>query len=175
VEDAVFKCGLDEGDFDGAGEGGLEAGGFEVDDGEGVGCEASVVVEELARSHGGGFDWVGLILIMGAVCWVVWIFWRVVFMFKVMAPKFSREFELWTEALEQGKALMPGCGFFDEVRILEKGELVWMYKRGYKYPQFVGPGTYDRLARRFVLEITAQGPENLEENVELSEDKGEGD
>jgi hypothetical protein len=96
-------------------------------------------------------------------------------MFKVMAPKFSQEFELWTEALEQGKALIPKCKFFDEVRILEKGELVWVYKRGYKYPQFVGPGTYDRLARRFVLELTEVGPADSQQNLELLEDKAEGD
>lgn len=79
-------------------------------------------------------------------------------MFKVRAKGFQQEYDLWIEALASAKALMPQCGWFDEVQILEKGELVWAYSRGYKYPRFIGPGTYDRLTQRFVLESTATGP-----------------
>ncbi|MEO0378116.1 MAG: hypothetical protein AAF329_26665 [Cyanobacteria bacterium P01_A01_bin.17] len=73
--------------------------------------------------------------------------------FKVTAPKFEQEFERWTDALEQAKALVPDCkGIFQEVRILEDGELVWVKDRFHRYPQFMGPGTYNRLARLFLQE-----------------------
>jgi hypothetical protein len=84
-------------------------------------------------------------------------------MFKVIAKGFSQEFELWTEALAMAKTRMPQCQWFDEVRILDKQDLVWIYSKSHKYPQFIGPGTYDRLAKRFVLETTA-----LEQGVDLS-------
>ncbi len=90
-------------------------------------------------------------------------------MFKVIAPKFSQEFDRWIDALAHAKALMPKCKWFDEVRILEKGEVVWLYTRWHKYPQFIGAGVYDRLARRFVLETTTDLPEESEENPQ-SED-----
>ena len=82
-------------------------------------------------------------------------------MFTVRTKKMQQEYELWTEALEQAKSLMPKCGWFDEVQILEKGNLVWAYSRGYKYPRFIGAGTYDRLAKRFVLESTETPPEEM--------------
>lgn len=73
--------------------------------------------------------------------------------FKVTAPKFEQEFERWTDALEQAKALVPDCkGIFQEVRILEDGELVWVKDRFHRYPQFMGPGTYNRLAKLFLQE-----------------------
>jgi hypothetical protein len=75
-------------------------------------------------------------------------------MFKVQAKGVSQEFDRWVDALETAKSLQSKCGWFDEVRIVEKGELVWVYSRGYKYPRFIGPGVYDRLARRFILEST---------------------
>ncbi|PZD74416.1 hypothetical protein C1752_01233 [Acaryochloris thomasi RCC1774] len=73
--------------------------------------------------------------------------------FKVTSPKFEQEFERWTDALEQAKELVPDCkGIFQEVRILEDGELVWVKDRFHRYPQFMGPGTYNRLARLFLQE-----------------------
>jgi hypothetical protein len=81
-------------------------------------------------------------------------------MFQVRAKKFNQAFDRWVDALDQAKALMPQCGWFDEVQIFEKDELVWAYSRGYKYPRFIGPGTYDRLAKRFLLESTLNPPEN---------------
>ncbi|MBE9032146.1 hypothetical protein IQ266_20615 [filamentous cyanobacterium LEGE 11480] len=87
-------------------------------------------------------------------------------MFKVRAKKFQQEYELWTEALERAKALIPKCGWFEEIQILEKGDLVWAYSRGYKYPRFIGPGTYDRLARRFALENTETPPSSAATTAE---------
>ncbi len=73
--------------------------------------------------------------------------------FTVTAPNFEQAFERWTDALEQAKALVPTCkGIFQEVRILEDEELVWVQDRFHRYPQFMGPGTYNRLARQFMLE-----------------------
>jgi hypothetical protein len=79
-------------------------------------------------------------------------------MFKVRAKGYSQEFDRWIDALDAAKALMPNCGWFNEVQILDKDDLVWAYSRGYKYPRFIGPGTYDRLAKRFILESTLEVP-----------------
>ena len=76
-------------------------------------------------------------------------------MFKVISPGFSQAFERWIDALTSAKSLMPQCQWMQDVRIFEDGRLVWVYSRSHKYPQFVGAGTYDRLAKRFLLETIA--------------------
>jgi hypothetical protein len=76
-------------------------------------------------------------------------------MFKVVSPGFSQEFDRWVDALEIAKSLMPQCKWMQDVRIFEDRSLVWVYSRSHKYPQFVGPGTYDRLAKRFLWETIA--------------------
>jgi hypothetical protein len=82
-------------------------------------------------------------------------------MFKVVTRGFSQEFERWTEALDTANGLIPQCrGWFDELRIFEKGQVIWIYTRWHKYPQYIGPGTYNRLAQRFLLENTIDS-ENL--------------
>ncbi len=73
-------------------------------------------------------------------------------MFKVVSPGFSQEFDRWIDALEMAKSLMPQCKWMQDVRIFEDRSLVWVYSRSHKYPQFVGAGTYDRLAKRFLWE-----------------------
>ncbi|KAM3097141.1 hypothetical protein ACKFKG_09150 [Phormidesmis sp. 146-35] len=75
-------------------------------------------------------------------------------MFKVITPGFSQTYDRWTDALEAGKLLIPKCKWFSDIRILENGELVWVYSRSHKFPQFVGPGTYDRLAEKFLIETS---------------------
>ena len=78
-------------------------------------------------------------------------------MFRVKTKGFDQEYDRWTDALDQANSLIPTCkGLFGEVRILEKGELVWTYTRSHKYPMYIGAGVYDRLARRFVLENTIE-------------------
>ena len=42
--------------------------------------------------------------------------------------------------------------WFKDIRILEDGKPVWVYGRGRKHPEYLGPGTYDRLARLFIAE-----------------------
>ena len=75
-------------------------------------------------------------------------------MFRVMSTMgHDAEYERWIDGLEAAKALMPDCrGWTDEIRIFDEGELVWSYTRSHKYPQFIGPGTYNRLARLFLQE-----------------------
>ncbi len=80
-------------------------------------------------------------------------------MFQVRAKGFQQTYDRWIDALDAAKPLQAKCGWFDEVQILEKSELIWVYGKGYKYPRFIGPGVYDRLAKRFVLESTAVVPE----------------
>jgi hypothetical protein len=81
-------------------------------------------------------------------------------MFKVTAPNFVQEFERWIDALEIAKSLIPTCkGIFQEVKILENNELVWVFDRFHRYPQFMGAGTYRRLALRFLQE-TAEDEAN---------------
>ena len=75
------------------------------------------------------------------------------YLFRVVFKDCDREFERWTDALYYAKSLMPKCrSFFKDIRIFVGEELVWIYSRSHKYPQFVGAGNYDRLARLFIAE-----------------------
>jgi predicted secreted protein len=86
-------------------------------------------------------------------------------MFRVVARGFSQEFERWTDALNQAKSLMPECkSLTQDVRIYLCDELVWLYSREYKYPQYIGPGSYNLLAKLFLqeaLEEEAQAQADL--------------
>ena len=49
--------------------------------------------------------------------------------------------------------LIPQCrSLFEDIRIFVGKELVWVYSRSHKYPQYIGAGNYDRLARLFIAE-----------------------
>ncbi|MBM0741209.1 hypothetical protein JOY44_06175 [Phormidium sp. CLA17] len=93
-------------------------------------------------------------------------------MFKVVTPGFSQEFERWTEALNAAKSLMPNCKWSETVKIHLCDELVWMYSREYKYPQYIGAGNYNLLAKLFIQEtledtakMTNSDQSNDEENL----------
>lgn len=74
-------------------------------------------------------------------------------MFRVVFKDDDREFERWTDALEAGNALKSKCkSLLQDIRIFENGELIWIYSRSHTYPQYIGAGVYDRLARQFLLE-----------------------
>jgi len=76
-------------------------------------------------------------------------------MFKVITPGFSQQFERWTDALETAKSLIPQCkSLTEDIRIFLFDELIWVYSRSHKYPQYIGAGTYDRLARLFIQEAS---------------------
>lgn len=74
-------------------------------------------------------------------------------MFKVVATDYAAEFERWTDALNQAKALMPQCkSLTQDVRIYLCDELIFLYSREHKFPKYIGAGTYNRLARLFIQE-----------------------
>ena len=73
--------------------------------------------------------------------------------FKIVTPGFEQDYERWTDALEKANSLRPSLkSWFKDIRILEDGKPVWVYGRGRKHPEYLGPGTYDRLARLFIEE-----------------------
>lgn len=74
-------------------------------------------------------------------------------MFKVVTRDYSQEFERWTDALEAANAQKPKCkSLLQDIRIFDGEELIWIYSRLHRYPQYIGAGTYDRLARLFIFE-----------------------
>jgi hypothetical protein len=81
-------------------------------------------------------------------------------MFRVVTRGVSEEYERWTDALEAGKALIPQCkSLLQDIRIFDGNQgdqLVWIYSRSHTYPQFVGAGSYNRLARMFIEEAIAE-------------------
>ncbi|PSB33658.1 hypothetical protein [Stenomitos frigidus] len=85
-------------------------------------------------------------------------------MFKVVTPRFSQTFDRWTDALNTAKSLMPECkSLTEDIRIFLFDELVWVYSRLHKYPQYIGAGIYDRLAKVFLQEA-------MEDETEAGED-----
>lgn len=78
-------------------------------------------------------------------------------MFRVLTRGFSAEYERWTDALEMANSLKPKCrSWLQDVRIYDGEDLVWVYSRSHAYPQYIGAGTYNRLARLFVQEAIAE-------------------
>ncbi len=81
--------------------------------------------------------------------------------FKVVTPGYEEAFERWTDALEQANSMKSSLSsWFKDIRILEdtgRGWApVWTYGRGRSHPEYLGPGTYDRLARLFISEGQAE-------------------
>lgn len=75
------------------------------------------------------------------------------YLFRVVAKNCDLNFERWTDALNHAKSLMPQCrSLFEDIRIFVGKELVWIYSRSHKYPQYIGAGNYDRLAKLFIAE-----------------------
>ena len=74
-------------------------------------------------------------------------------MFRVFTKDYDRQFERWTDALEAGNSLKSKCkSLFQDVRIFDGDELIWVYSRLHTYPQYIGAGVYDKLARLFIME-----------------------
>lgn len=74
-------------------------------------------------------------------------------MFRVVARDYSQEFERWTDALNAAKALIPECkSWTQDIRIFLCDDLIWLYCKEYKYPKYIGAGTYDLLAKLFIRE-----------------------
>ncbi|MEM1239996.1 MAG: dihydropteroate synthase [Cyanobacteria bacterium P01_H01_bin.26] len=73
--------------------------------------------------------------------------------FTVVTRSFKQEFERWTDALETANSLKPQLkSWFVDIRIFDGKDLVWMYSKLRAHPEYIGPGTYDRLARLFMAE-----------------------
>lgn len=85
-------------------------------------------------------------------------------MFRVIARDYSQEFERWTDALNAAKALIPQCkSWTQDIRIFLSDELIWLYCKEYKYPKYIGAGTYDLLAKLFIQEALEE-EQHFEEN-----------
>jgi hypothetical protein len=73
--------------------------------------------------------------------------------FRVATRGYSEEFERWTDALNAANALRPQCkSWLQDIRIFYGENLIWVYSRSHTYPQYIGAGVYDRLARLFIQE-----------------------
>ncbi len=78
-------------------------------------------------------------------------------MFRVVTKGFDESFDRWTDALAAGSKLRPQCrSFLQDIRISEQGSVVWVYSRSHAHPMYFGAGTYDRLARLFLLENASE-------------------
>jgi hypothetical protein len=74
-------------------------------------------------------------------------------MFRVFTKDYDRQFERWTDALDAGNSLKSTCkSLFQDIRIFDGEELIWVYSRLHTYPQYIGAGVYDKLARLFIIE-----------------------
>jgi hypothetical protein len=77
-------------------------------------------------------------------------------MFRVLAKDVDQLFDRWSDALELANSLKPNCrSLLQDVRVLENNEVIWVYSRSHAHPMYIGPGTYQRLVRLFVLENTS--------------------
>ncbi|NJK56184.1 MAG: hypothetical protein HC939_09400 [Pleurocapsa sp. SU_5_0] len=78
-------------------------------------------------------------------------------MFRVITPGFEAHYERWTDALNQANSLIPNCkGLLKDIRIYYGENLIWLYSRSHKYPQYIGAGIYDKLAKLFITEAMAE-------------------
>ena len=90
-------------------------------------------------------------------------------MFRVATRGFSQEFERWTDAVNTANSLKPKCkSWLEDIRIFDGEHLVWVYSLSHTYPQYIGAGTYKRLAFLFLQEAVAEE----EQTVDDSEDDG---
>jgi hypothetical protein len=78
-------------------------------------------------------------------------------MFRVFARGSFQQFQRWTDAVNTANSLKSQCkSLFEDIRIYDGKDLVWVYSKDYPYPQYIGPGTYKRLAMLFLHEAIAQ-------------------
>ncbi|MBW4640612.1 MAG: hypothetical protein KME05_20770 [Gloeocapsa sp. UFS-A4-WI-NPMV-4B04] len=78
-------------------------------------------------------------------------------MFRVTTRGFSQEFQRWTDAVNTANSLKPKCkSWLEDIRIFDSENLVWVYSLSHTYPQYIGAGTYKRLAILFLTEAVAE-------------------
>ena len=86
-------------------------------------------------------------------------------MFRVITPGFEAQYDRWTDALNKANSLKPRCrGLFEDVRIYYGDNLIWLYSRSHKYPQYIGAGVYDKLAQLFIKEAQEEAEANASPN-----------
>ena len=92
-------------------------------------------------------------------------------MFRVMTPGFEKSYERWTDALNQANSMIPNCkGLFKDIRIYYGENLIWVYSRLHKYPQYIGPRMYDKLAKLFITEaMEEEAAQNLDSKPDENE------
>ena len=82
-------------------------------------------------------------------------------MFRVITPGFEAQYDRWTDALNKANSLIPHCkGLFKDIRIYYRDNLIWLYSRSHKYPQYIGAGVYDKLAQLFIREAMEEAANN---------------
>jgi hypothetical protein len=82
-------------------------------------------------------------------------------MFRVITPGFEAHYERWTDALNQANSLIPNChGLLQDIRIYYGKNLIWLYSCSHKYPQYIGAGIYDKLAKLFITEAMEEANQN---------------
>ncbi|WP_019509006.1 hypothetical protein [Pleurocapsa sp. PCC 7319] len=88
-------------------------------------------------------------------------------MFRVITPGFEAEFTRWTDALNRANSLIPNCkSLFKDIRIYYGDNLIWIYSRSHKYPQYIGAGVYDRLAKLFIQEAMEEAASKQDQSTE---------
>ena len=88
-------------------------------------------------------------------------------MFRVITPGFEEQFTRWTDALNKAKSLIPSCkSLFKDVRIYYGDNLIWIYSRSHKYPQYIGAGVYDKLARLFIQEAMEEEAAKVQKSIQ---------
>lgn len=86
-------------------------------------------------------------------------------MFRVVTRGFCQEFARWTDALNTAKALRPECkSLLQDIRIFDGDNLIWVYDRLHIHPQYIGPGTYRRLAIVFLQEAVDEENSSVDHN-----------
>ncbi|NEP19436.1 MAG: dihydropteroate synthase [Leptolyngbya sp. SIO4C1] len=77
--------------------------------------------------------------------------------FTVVTKGFKQQFDRWTDALDTANRLKSELkSWFVDIRIFNDENLVWMYSKLRAHPEYIGPGTYDRLVQLFVAEAQAE-------------------
>ena len=88
-------------------------------------------------------------------------------MFRVVTKGFSQEFERWTDAVHTANSLKPKCkSWLEDIRIFDGENLVWVYSLSHTYPQYIGPGTYRRLAILFLQEAAAEEEQVTDDSID---------
>jgi hypothetical protein len=78
-------------------------------------------------------------------------------MFRVVTGGFSQEFKRWTDAVHTANSLKPKCrSWLEDIRVFDGENLVWVYSLSHTYPQYIGAGTYRRLAILFLQEAAEE-------------------